>query len=135
MDTFIFILLILILGGLCYLLFKSLKKTKSQIIDDEAKINVLQNEKGELEGNRNELKSKISSLNGHIQKLNEYVEQINHHYSSLKKYEPIKNIESEVEKRWYEYLAKENEAKDSLEREINAQKRQNGLVEILSTRR
>jgi predicted RNase H-like nuclease (RuvC/YqgF family) len=122
MDTFIFILLILILGGLCYLLFKSLKKTKSQIIDDEAKINVLQNEKGELEGNRNELKSKISSLNGHIQKLNEYVEQINHHYSSLKKYEPIKNIESEVEKRWYEYLAKENEAKDSLEREINAQK-------------
>ena len=122
MDTFIFILLILILGGLCYLLFKSLKKTKSQIIDDEAKINVLQNEKGELEGNRNELNSKISSLNGHIQKLNEYVEQINHHYSSLKKYEPIKNIESEVEKRWYEYLAKENEAKDSLEREINAQK-------------
>ena len=122
MDTFIFILLILILGGLCYLLFKSLKKTKSQIIDDAAKINVLQNEKGELEGNRNELNSKISSLNGHIQKLNEYVEQINHHYSSLKKYEPIKNIESEVEKRWYEYLAKENEAKDSLEREINAQK-------------
>ena len=104
MDTFIFIVLILLLVAGCYLLFASLKKAKAQIISDAAKISILQNEKGELEGNKSELNSKISSLNDHIQMLNEYVEQMNQHYSGLKKYEPIQNIEADIEKRWQEYL-------------------------------
>lgn len=122
MDTFIFIVLILLLVAGCYLLFASLKKAKAQIISDAAKISILQNEKGELESNASALDLKISSLNEHIKQLNEYAGQINHHYSSLKKFEPIKNIEAEVEKRWYEYLAKENEAKDSFEKEIKAER-------------
>jgi hypothetical protein len=112
MDTFIFIVLILILVAACYLLFGSLKKAKAQIISDAAKISVLQNEKEELVSNKNELNSKISSLNDHIQKLNEYVEQMNQHYSGLKKYEPIQNVEADIEKRWQEYLSKEKEASE-----------------------
>ena len=112
MDTFVFIVLILLLVAACYFLFASLKKAKSQIISDAAKISVLENEKEELVSNKNELNSKISSLNDHIQKLNEYVEQMNQHYSGLKKYEPIQNVEADIEKRWQEYLSKEKEASD-----------------------
>ena len=57
MDTLIFILLIIILGSLCYLLSKSLNKAKAKSISTQLKL-IFYKMKAELEGNTSALNSK-----------------------------------------------------------------------------
>ena len=71
-------------------------------------------------------------MNEHIRQLNEYTGKSTTTFS-LKKFEHIKNIEAEVEKRWYEYLAKENEAKIVLKRKLKQKEKHEEELQTLKS--
>ena len=128
------VFLLLVLGCFCFLLFRKLKKEKSSNSSLAKKINLLKDDLSKLEldktdletkfqelGNtKHSLDAKIHSLEDHINNLNTYIEQINQHYEYLKKYEPILNIENEIERKWSEYQAKEKEERERFSTQINA---------------
>jgi hypothetical protein len=130
------VFLLLVLGCFCFLLFRKLKKEKLSNSSLAKKINLLKDDLSKLKlsktdletkfqdlGNtKHSLDAKIHSLEDHINNLNTYIEQINQHYEYLKRYEPILNIENEIERKWSEYQAKEKEERESFSTQINAQK-------------
>lgn len=122
MGTLIGVIFILILLAVCVWLFKKLSNTQKKNTSLLTKITEQQETIGKLSEENDKATNHNKALNEHIASLNQHIEQINLHYSSLKKFEGIKNIESEIERKWHEYLAKEEKEKKAFAAQIKEQK-------------
>ena len=126
-SSFFYILIIVLLFAFCFSLRKKLKAAKTNTAQVENENVTLRGEISKLDEKVNNFQAESRSLREHIQNLDNYIETINQHYAYLKKFEPIKNVEDEIQQLWLKYqqdveTAKENYEQDFLTEKNEAQR-------------
>jgi predicted nuclease with TOPRIM domain len=122
MSSFFYILIIVLLFAYCFSLRKKLKAAKTNTAQVENENVTLKGEISKLDEKANNFQAETRSLREHIQNLDNHIETINQHYAYLKKFEPIKNVEDEIQQLWLKYQQDVETAKENYEQDFLTEK-------------